>query len=107
MRFPIAVDIKNDSAGNGILLGRVAHDKTIADENKEGRIQSQLRDRLLTGAKRFVLKQNYLGGRARRAVMQMNRCPRFERSRSLKARGFAQNDIEYRAWLETGNRNDI
>ena len=58
MRFAIAIDIQNDSSGKSILLGRIADDETVADENDERRIQSQLRDGFFAGTERFVLKQN-------------------------------------------------
>ena len=109
---PVAIWIEDNSARDGVLFGRVAKNKSIAEERESGGLQSYLRDCSLTGFKRAVLEQIDFRRQSRCAVMQIHRSPILERSTSRVFRAkpggfFEKNDEAGARSPKIDNGNDI
>ena len=53
--LPITIDIQNYAAGNRVLCGRIANNKTITDERENRRIQTQLSNDALPGLDNILI----------------------------------------------------
>src|SRR5437868_3627026 len=95
------IDVQNNSAGDGLPLGSISHNESIADKREQRRAQSQLSDGARANSKGVGLGKNYFGEHARAAVVNINRCARFDRGSTSETRGTVKKHVNCASWLES------